>query len=171
MVKAYLFSVYIAYLVVGVLIGSNSMLVTLALADVEGKARVVDGDTIVINGDRIRLHGIDAPEQIQTCLVANIKWQCGFEATSALERLIADQEVYCAGKKRDRYKRLIAVCHAGTLNLNRQMVSEGWALAYRRYSDDYVSEEMNAQNLKRGIWKGKFVVPWDWRKSQRNRGK
>ncbi|SVC86412.1 uncharacterized protein METZ01_LOCUS339266 [marine metagenome] len=174
MVKAHwfdLFSVNRAYHFIGVLVGSNLMFVTLALADVEGKARVVDGDTIVINEDRIRLHGIDAPEQIQTCLVANIEWQCGVEATEALERMIAEQKVHCLGQKRDRYKRLIAVCYAGLVNLNRQMVSEGWALVYRRYSDDYISEEMEARNSKRGVWEGEFVPPWEWRKIQRSRSK
>ena len=166
-----LFSVNRAYHFIVVLVGSNFMFVTLALADIEGKARIVDGDTIVIGEERVRLHGIDAPEQNQTCLVANIDWECGVEATEALERMIAEQKVYCAGEERDLYKRLIAVCYVGALNLNRQMVSEGWALVYRRYSNDYSAEEIEARKANRGIWKGGFVAPWDWRKIQRTRKK
>ena len=166
-----LFSVNRAYRFIVVLVGSNFMFVTLALADIEGKARIVDGDTIVIGEERVRLHGIDAPEQNQTCLVANIDWECGVGATEALERMIAEQKVYCAGEERDLYKRLIAVCYVGALNLNRQMVSEGWALVYRRYSNDYSAEEMEARKANRGVWKGGFVAPWDWRKIQRTRKK
>ena len=177
MVKAYWFdwfSVNRAYHFIVVLGGSNLMFVTLVLADIEGKARIVDGDTIVIREERIRLHGIDAPEQIQTCLVGNIEWECGLEATEALERMIAEQKVYCAGEERDRYKRLIAVCYVGVLNLNRQMVSDGWALVYRRYSNDYSAEEMEARKANRGVWKGGkggFVAPWGWRQVQRSRSK
>ena len=174
MVKAHwfhLFSVNRVCHFVGMLVGSNFMFVMLVSADVAGKARIVDGDTIVINENRIRLHGIDAPEQIQTCGVQNTEWKCGVEATKALERMIAEQKVYCTGEKRDRYKRLIAVCYVGVLNLNRQMVSEGWALVYRRYSKNYILEEMGARNAKRGIWRGEFVAPWDWRKIQRSRSR
>ena len=101
-----------------------------ANADVTGAARVVDGDTIVIVGERIRLHGIDAPELKQTCKTRKLKdQQCGLLAKQALEKLIRGQDVVCKGKKRDRYKRLIAVCYVGPFNVNEQMVTDGWALA------------------------------------------
>ena len=82
-----------------------------AQADITGKPRVVDGDTIHINQTKIRLHGIDAPEMKQTCRTSKGKEQmCGVLAKQALEKLVRGQDVTCKGDTRDRYKRLIAVC-------------------------------------------------------------
>ena len=103
--------------------------------DITGKPRVVDGDTLHINQTKIRLHGIDAPEMKQTCLTNKGRTQkCGVLAKQALEKLVRGQDVICKGDKRDRYKRLIAVCYVGPFNINEQMVTDGWALAYRKYS-------------------------------------
>ena len=108
-----------------------------AHADITGKPRVVDGDTIHIGKTKIRLLGIDAPEMKQTCRTSKGKEQmCGVLAKLALEGLVRGQNVTCKGDKRDRYKRLIAVCYAGPYDLNAKMVRQGWALAYRRYSMD-----------------------------------
>ena len=90
-----------------------------AMADITGKPRVVDGDTIHINQTKIRLHGIDAPEMKQTCRTSEGKEQlCGQLAKQALKRLVRGQDVTCKGDKRDRYKRLIAVCYVGPFNIN-----------------------------------------------------
>ena len=138
---------------------------SLALADITGKPRVVDGDTIHIGKTKIRLHGIDAPEMKQTCKTSKGKEQkCGVLAKQALERLVRGQEVTCKGDTRDRYKRLIAVCYVGTLNINEQMVVDGWALAYHRYSTDYVRAETLAKSRREGMWGGEFEVPWEWRR-------
>ena len=126
-----------------------------ASADLVGKPRVIDGYTIEIAGERIRLHGIDTPETKQTCLDKIGKhWRCGQEATFALANLIGDHWITCKGTERDRYGRLIAVCYAGDFDLNAMMVQQGWALAYRRYPMDYVPEEDNARFHKRGLWQG-----------------
>jgi len=146
-------------------------IVTSASADVFGRARIIDGDSLVIHEERIRLHGIDAPERRQTCLEEKKEWACGVESTDALERMIDEREIHCVGDKRDRYKRLIAVCYVGALNLNKQMVSEGWALAYRHHSKDYIPEENAANAAKLGMWRGEFIAPWDWRKKQRSKKK
>ena len=107
----------------------------MTLADVTGQPRIIDGDTIEVSGERIRLHGIDTPETNQRCLDRSRKrWDCGRRATSALKNLIGDQSVVCKGKERDRYRRLIGVCFVGQQNLNASMVRQGWALAYRKYS-------------------------------------
>ena len=103
-----------------------------------GKARVTDGDTIRFGETRVRLFGIDAPEIKQTCDFEDKTWNCGIEARIALVKMIAEQEVSCEKKDKDRYGRIIAVCMAGGVNLNALMVREGWALAYRKYSRDYV---------------------------------
>ena len=101
-----------------------------AHADVTGKPRIIDGDTIEIAGERIRLHGIDAPEEKQTCTDQSGKeWSCGQEATWALARIIETHWVTCKGETVDRYKRRIAVCFAGPQNINAKMVRRGWAIA------------------------------------------
>jgi endonuclease YncB( thermonuclease family) len=133
-------------------------------ADTSGMPRVVDGDTLVISGERIRLHGIDSPETKQTCILDGREWNCGQEATAALVRRIGTNAVTCKGYTRDRYKRLIAVCFVGSDDLNAWMVSKGWALAYRRYSKDYIDEENVARDNRKGIWRGKFMPPWEWRR-------
>ena len=141
---------------------------SVAVADITGKPRVIDGDTIEIAGERIRLHGIDAPESKQTCIDGDgKKWRCGQDATFALANLIGNHWITCKGDERDRYGRLIAVCYAGPYDLNAMIVQRGWALAYRRYSMDYVDEEADAKVHKEGLWRGEFVPPWEWRRGKR----
>lgn len=136
-------------------------------ADVVGVAKVVDGDTIDVDGERIRLHGIDAPEKKQECGVAATAWPCGKMSSNVLMDAVAGHEVTCTGDKRDRYGRLIGICYVDGQSLNALMVREGWALAYRRYGLDYVSEEQQARAEGRGLWRGTFVEPWEWRRHLR----
>ena len=132
-----------------------------------GQVYVVDGDSIKFGNTRVRLFGIDAPEIKQTCDIAGRSWNCGVEARRALVRAIDKHSVSCVEKDRDRYRRVVAVCVADGVNLNSFMVSEGWALAYRRYSRDYEHEESVARARKLGMWQGRFTQPWDWRRRQR----
>lgn len=143
------------------------LLPAIAHAATLGPARVIDGDTIDISGQRIRLHGIDTPEAKQTCQRDGVVWLCGTEATMSLRELISGANVTCAERDRDRYGRIVAVCHAGGVNLNAAMVLSGMALAYRKYSDDYIDQEASAKAAKRGLWAGQFVPPWEWRRGQR----
>ena len=136
-------------------------------ADITGKAYVTDGDTIKISGTKIRLHGIDAPEAKQRCERNGQKWRCGQASTKTLRRLINGQAVTCKGDTTDRYKRLIAVCSANGLDLNAALVDAGLALAYRKYSAQYIPNEENARQAKKGMWAGSFVSPWDWRRGKR----
>jgi endonuclease YncB( thermonuclease family) len=141
---------------------------SVAVADITGKPRIIDGDTVEIAGERIRLNGIDTPEANQTCLdETGNRWQCGRVSTLALTTIVGDQAITCKGNKRDKYKRLIAICFIGVIDLNAEMVRQGWALAYRKYSTDYVNEETNAKAKKLGLWRGQFVAPWDWRRGER----
>ena len=121
------------------------LLATPALADVTGPARVIDGDTLEIQGQRIRLHGIDAPESRQLCYLDGKPWQCGKDAANALADKIARQPVTCEDLGRDRYERIIARCTVAGEDIESWMVREGLALAYRRYSLDYVEEEADAK--------------------------
>lgn len=128
-----------------------------------GRARTIDGDTLDINGIRIRLHGIDAPESAQTCIANGKRWRCGQRAASALAERVSGRSVSCKEVGRDRYGRMVAMCLVARQDLSAYLASEGWALAYRRYSADYVDEEASARTSRRGVWRGRFVAPWDWR--------
>lgn len=125
-----------------------------------GHARLIDGDTIEVAGRDVRLHGIDAPETGQSCFDGDGReYRCGADATRALARLIRDRPVACDGAEHDRYGRLVAVCRVGGLDLNREMVRLGHAVAYAEYSADYLSEELDAYKAGRGIWAGSFERP------------
>jgi endonuclease YncB( thermonuclease family) len=141
---------------------------SIAYGDVIGEARVLDGDTIDVAGERVRLHGIDAPETRQTCSVAGVGYDCGKNATRMLTGVVNGQQVTCKGDKRDRYGRLIAVCFVGDSDLNARMVRDGWALAYRKYAKDYVAQESEARASGSGMWRGEFLEPWEWRKQARD---
>lgn len=138
-----------------------------ARSDVIGQARVIDGDTIQVSGEQVRLHGIDAPETRQSCTLSGVGWPCGQNAARILTSVTDGQVVTCKGNRRDRYGRLLAVCYVGVDDLNARMVREGWALAYRRYGSDYVPQEVQARSAGSGIWQGQFVEPWEWRRQSR----
>lgn len=125
---------------------------------------MVDGDTIVVAGTRLRLAGIDAPEQRQQCWRPQGWAACGRVATAALEALIDGRDVNCTTGGADRYRRVVAVCRAGGLELNRAMVRDGWALAYRAISTAYVDDEAAAMDAGAGVWSGSFLPPWTWRR-------
>ena len=134
---------------------------------ITGQVRVIDGDTLQIAGKRIRLHGIDTPEMRQFCTLNHQKWPCGVGAKEAIVALIDGQQVRCEKRDMDRYGRIVAVCFANEINLNASLVAGGWGLAYRRYSKDYVDEENEARKNHRGMWRGSFISPWEWRHQRR----
>jgi endonuclease YncB( thermonuclease family) len=138
---------------------------SIAHADQIGVASVIDADTIEIHGQRIRLHGIDAPEGGQVCLdAAGQKWRCGQRAALALQDLIGRRTVACDERDVDRYGRIVGRCLVDDLDINEWLVAQGLALAYRRYSRDYVAAEDDARAAGRGMWAGSFEPPWEWRR-------
>jgi endonuclease YncB( thermonuclease family) len=137
---------------------------------VVGVASVIDGDTIEIHGQRIRQHGIDAPEASQPCDLAGTPWRCGQASANALAEHVGRRTVTCEPRARDRYGRLVAACSVGGASISAWMVREGWAVAYRRYSQDFVADEAAARAAKRGIWRSTFIVPWEWRAQRRAGG-
>ena len=139
-------------------------------ATVVGVASVIDGDTIEIHTQRIRLHGIDAPEASQSCDLDGKPWGCGQASANALADYIGRRTVTCEARDRDRYGRLVAACSVGGASISAWMVREGWAVAYRRYSQDFVADEAAARAAKRGIWRSAFIVPWEWRAQRRAGG-
>lgn len=135
---------------------------------IAGKASVIDGDTIAIGRTRIRLHGIDAPEMDQECQAKRGKtYKCGVVARKVLSDLLKGRIVKCKGNERDAYGRLIAKCFVKQLDVGEQMVLIGRALAYRKYSTDYVRSENAAKSMREGMWRGKFIPPWEWRREHR----
>lgn len=135
---------------------------------IAGRASVIDGDTIEIAGTRIRLHGIDAPESGQRCEDAEGRfYHCGQRAAFALADRIGRATVSCEPRDTDRYGRIVAVCRVKGQDMNKWMVGQGWAIAYRHYSREYVAEELAARRARAGLWSGSFVPPWEWRRGER----
>ncbi len=142
-------------------------------ADITGKPRVIDGDTIIIRKTRIWLYGIDAPEYKQKCSFDDRVWSCGKVGKDVLIQAIGTKRVTCISKPMDEDKhgdrrgRVLAVCRVGRLILNEWMVKMGWAIAFRRHSTDYVKDENAAKVARKGLWRGQFVPPWEWRRGKR----
>lgn len=128
-------------------------------ASVTGEVRVIDGDTLHVAGQKVRLFGIDAPERDQSCGAKGARWDCGRWATAELAARVEGRRVVCAGEEEDRYGRLLAVCRADGEDINAALVRSGAALAYRKYSGRYVAEEGAAEKAGLGIWSGAMVTP------------
>ena len=134
----------------------------------DGNYIAIDGDSFKAGTVEIRLHGIDAPEYRQTCQEQNGKQQaCGKLARDALSKLIRGRNIDCRIIDRDRYGRQVSVCRDGTLEINREMVRLGWAVAYRRHALGYVAAEREAKAARRGIWAWTFEMPEDYRNRSR----
>ena len=127
--------------------------------------KVIDGDTIVLNGEKIRFSGIDTPELKQTCLKDNEKVGCGMLAKMLLVKKIGNNTPICIGKKKDFYKRTLAECFVNGESLSKFLVRSGYAFAYRKYSTKFVEDENFAKTKKLGMWSMTFQYPWDFRKS------
>lgn len=135
-----------------------------AAIEVTGVARVVDGDTLNVEGLGVRLHGIDAPETAQTCKDASGRdYACGERATARLRGLAENRRVTCEGREFDQYKRFLAVCRVGAVEINRTMVTEGHAWAFVRFSQEYVAAEQEARAARRGVFATANTAPWDFR--------
>jgi endonuclease YncB( thermonuclease family) len=120
-----------------------------------GQFHAVDGDSLTIGGERMRLLNIDAPELNQTCERAGKSWSCGREAKAMLQNLAASVDMQCSGDDRDRYQRLLVVCRSGGLDINGAMVGSGMAVSYGGYRD----EEEQAKAERAGLWAGAFEMP------------
>ena len=134
---------------------------------IAGQSIVVDADTIDIDGQRIRLEGIDAPEASQHCTIKGQEWACGRNAAIALETWLGERPVSCIPRDKDRYGRTLARCFVDSDDIQSWLVINGWALAFREHSKDFVAAEEVAKSRKVGLWQGEFVAPWDWRAERR----
>ena len=138
-------------------------------SEISGIAKIIDGDTIKIKNQNIRLIFIDAPELEQYCFNKQQKfYNCGKKSKQYLKRIINKKRVYCSYNIKDRYKRILGECFLKDKkmhSINYKMIESGWAVIYRRYSfpENYLKAENNAKKTRSGIWQGKFVLPERWR--------
>jgi len=131
---------------------------------VSGTATALDGDTLRIGHREIGLYGIDAPELMQTCKTRKGKTQqCGDLARQTLAGLIRGRKIVCKGIKPGPADPLAAICYVGPININENMVADGWAMADPRDGKEFVRAETFAKRRKEGLWRGDFLAPWEWR--------
>ena len=127
--------------------------------------KIVDGDTIVLNGEKIRFSGIDTPELKQTCLQGDQEVLCGMSAKMLLVKKIGNNTPKCIKEGKDVYKRTLAECFVNGESLSKFLVRSGYAFAYRKYSTKFIEDEDFAKANKLGMWAMKFQYPWDFRKA------
>ncbi|MBB3712136.1 endonuclease YncB(thermonuclease family) [Limimaricola variabilis] len=133
-----------------------------------GIVAVIDGDTLDVGGARVRLHGVDAPENAQRCDTGSgAQWACGDWVTQEASLRFAGREARCETVDIDRYERIVARCAVDGADIGETLVSEGLALAYVEYSRAYEAQEAEARAARRGIWRGEVQAPWDWRRAKR----
>ena len=127
--------------------------------------KITDGDTIKVNGEKIRFSGIDTPELKQTCIKQGIKKPCGITAKQILIDKIGKSNVKCIEEGQDQYKRILAECFVNNESLSSYLVRSGYAFAYRRYSKKFIIDEDYARVNKLGMWSMEFEYPWDFRRN------
>ena len=127
--------------------------------------RIVDGDTIILNGEKIRFSGIDTPELKQTCLQGGQKIGCGMSARMLLVKKIGNNTPECISEGKDVYQRTLAECFINGESLSSFLVRSGYAFAYRKYSKKFIKDEEFAKANKLGMWSMTFQYPWDFRKA------
>ena len=127
--------------------------------------KIVDGDTIHLNGEKIRFTGIDTPELKQTCIKEGVIEPCGVTAKKFLIEKIGNNKVNCISEGKDQYKRTLAECFVNGESLSSYLVRSGYGFAYRRYSKKFIPDEDYAKANKIGMWSMDFQYPWDYRKA------
>ncbi len=134
---------------------------------IQGKARIIDGDTLEIGIDRFDLYGIDAPEEDQTCERGGAQWRCGLEATFAMAALLETHWISCRRRGVDAGGNLTADCRIGGpkgISVNEEFVRRGWALVRPPSAGEFAAAEREAKAAQVGLWSGTFVAPWEWRR-------
>ncbi len=140
------------------------------MAGISGRVSVIDGDTLDVGGKRMRLYGIDAVETDQTCENARgVEWACGAGVSHEVRIRYQGKTATCDARAVDVYKRIVAVCRIAGRDIGRQLVIDGLALAYRKYSQDYVADENRARRARRGLHAGRMMRPGQFRR-ERNIG-
>jgi endonuclease YncB( thermonuclease family) len=136
---------------------------------VKGEAKVIDGKTLEINGQKVIMQNIDAPDLEQVCFTAKkyFKFRCGVVAAEKLAKLIAHNPLSCEGQTTNDKGVLLATCWVGEepqrIDINEQAVLGGWAVYDPAQSDKYKRVQGASRTLRQGLWRAKFVMPWEWR--------
>ena len=124
---------------------------------------VIDGDTIRLGDVKIRFSGIDAPEINQTCVASEGKVACGKISRDLLIEKVTNNKISCTDEGKDFYGRVLGECFVNGESLSTYLVREGFAFAYRKYSNKYIEDEEYAKFNKLGMWSMEFEYPWDYR--------
>ena len=124
---------------------------------------VIDGDTIRLGDVKIRFSGIDAPEINQTCVASEGKVACGKISRDLLIEKVTNNKISCTDEGKDFYGRVLGECFVNGESLSSYLVREGFAFAYRKYSNKYIEDEEYAKFNKLGMWSMEFQYPWDYR--------
>lgn len=128
-----------------------------------GIGRAVDGDSLFVGAQEVRLFGIDAPEYRQTCLVGWSSWSCGSDAAAALRALVNERQLTCMSVDRDVYGRTVAKCEVDGVDLGAAMLDKGLAVALGNASADYLARQIRSKAGQGGIWASKFEMPAAYR--------
>ncbi|MCL2076320.1 MAG: thermonuclease family protein [Betaproteobacteria bacterium] len=165
--KVFLFVCFVA---VGIIVAETTERghVDSEQADVMQQINIVDGDTLDVDGRRIRLYGIDAPEKGQPCTKNGESFDCGEASKQHLAYLLTGERLTCNERSKDRWGRSVAICMTKAGDIAALMVRHGWAVAYREYSKDYVQDEEFARVNELGLWAKDFILPKEWRKGENN---
>jgi len=132
-----------------------------------GLGTMVDGDTLRLNEQLVRIAGIDAPESDQQCeLRYGVAYACGAAASAMMAEILAQGPVECQALGRDRFGRILARCWQGTQDIGADMVRAGHALAYVQMSQAYLPQQEAAKHEKVGLWRGRYTPPWAFRQAQ-----
>lgn len=130
--------------------------------------RITDADTFFVGNTEVRLNGIDTPDPDQICTRAGKKYKCGEEAKAALLQIVAGRPMTCTKVGEDVFKRAVVRCEVDGLDVAGELVRQGWAVAFRKFSKQYLAQEAEARAAKRGLWEGSFDRPRDWRRKKKN---
>ena len=148
------------------LISVSALIFILTVNQVKSQTiKIVDGDTIHLDGEKIRFTGIDTPELNQTCIKEEVIKLCGVTAKKILIEKIGGNKVECIREGKDQYKRILAECFVNNESLSSYLVRSGYAFAYRKYSKKFIPDEDYARINKLGMWSMEFDYPWDYRRN------
>ena len=133
--------------------------------------RIIDGDTIELNGEKIRFSGIDTPELKQTCIKNEhgIYWlfHCGKFVKDILVKKIGNNIINCEREpEKDFFGRTLGECFVNNESLSKFLVRNGYAFAFVKYSKKFVEDEKYAKKNNLGLWAMEFEYPWDFRKKK-----